>query len=207
MNQEVIDLIQRWPLIKEFKLPENANVVVVGAYKGLACEALMELYPTINIAAFEPQSWAYEEAQTRLRNYFNVIVYNIGLGVENALLDMGEWHTDAASFVNTGPGSRLQGTGYIGEAGNLLKMAGFEHIDLMVCNIEGYEYLLIPYLRQIGWLEKIDRLAVQWHLGLGSDPKFERDVDNYIFDLYEKDFFTLKIDERPAWSYHVKAGI
>lgn len=207
MNQEVAQLIERWPLILDFKLPENANVVVVGAYKGLACEALLQLYPTINIAAFEPQSWAYEEAQTRLRDYYNAIVYNIGLGTENALLDMGEWHTDAASFVNTGPGSREQGTGYIGEADNLLKMTSFEHIDLMIMNIEAFEYTLIPYLRQIGWLDKIDRLAVQWHLGLGSEPKFEKDVDKEIFDLYDKDHFIIKYDERPAWSYHVKAGI
>lgn len=207
MNQDVIELIERWHLIKEFKLPEEANVIVVGAYKGLAMEALMELYPNINLAGFEPQPWAYEEAQTRLRDYYKAIVYNIGLGVENALLDMGEWHTDAASFVNTGPGSREQGTGYIGEADNLLKMVGFDHIDLMIMNIEGYEYQLLPYLRKIGWLNRIDRLAVQWHMGLGNDPKFERDIDNEIFDLYEKDLFTLLIDERPAWSYHVKAGI
>lgn len=205
MKDDVSELIDRWPLIKEFKLPEGSNVVVIGAYRGLAMEALLELYPTINIAGFEPQPWAWEEAQERLRGHYNAIVYNIGLGVEDAMLDMGEWHTDAASFINNGPGSRSQGVGYVGEADRLLKMAGFEHIDLMICNTEGYEYHLIPYLRDKGWLDRIDRLAVQWHWfpDLGYTP--ER-MDAEIVELW-KDHFMMAKDERPAWTYFIKGNV
>lgn len=204
MNQECAELIERWPLILDFALPEHSNVVVVGAYKGLAMEALANLYPTCRIAGFEPQSWAFEEANERLADYPNARVANIGLGVKDDLLDMGEWHTDAASFVNTGPDSRLHNAQYIGEADKCLRdIAGFEHIDLMICNIEGYEYTLIPYLRDKGWLTRIDRLAVQWHLFPQQD--LDEDIMNAeIRDLQDEDSFLLLHDSRPTWTYFVK---
>lgn len=204
MNKDVEELIARWPLIKDFQLPDNADVVVVGAYKGLAMEALAELYPTSKISGFEPQSWAFEEANSRLVNYPNARVANIGLGVEDQLLDMGEWHTDAASFINTGPGSREQGTGYIGEADKCLRdIAQVTHIDLMIVNIEGYEYKLLPHLRSKGWFNSIERLAVQWHLfpEQGFDEKYmNQDIDRLIV----LDDYLLRRDERPAWTYFVK---
>lgn len=204
MKLEIEELIARWPLIKEFKLPEEANVIIIGAYKGLAMEALADLYSNVHIAGFEPQHWAWEEATERLKNYPNLRVLNMGLGIKDDLADMGEWHTDGASFINTGPGSREHGTARLIEANwALTEFVKFEHIDLMMINCEGYEYYLIPYLRDKGWLDKIDRLAVQWHLF----PQYDLDhdlMDAEIEDLITKDNFLLHYDERPTWTYFVK---
>lgn len=208
MTNEVAELIERWPLILEFKLPPDSNVIVVGAYRGLAMQALADLYNPAQIVGYEPQSWAAQEATERLLDYPNCQVIPFGLWPDNytGLKPMGEWHTDACSFVNTGPGSRDQGTGAVMDANLALAAIEFSnHIDLVVMNIEGGEYELIPYLRKHGWLRRIDRLAVQWHYGLGSDPKDDSDVLEEMEGL--KDYFELIKDERPAWTYFVKAGI
>lgn len=207
MNQDVKELIDRWPLIKEFNLPPESNVVVVGAYKGLAMEALDELYHPAQVIGYEPQIWAANETFARVEGRDNCAIIPFALWAGTppvGKIPMGEWHTDACSFVNVGPGSREQGFGSAIDANLALATLGVDKIDLMVMNIESYEYQLIPYLRSKKWLEKIDRLAVQWHLGLGEDPKTLNDVDKYVFDLYDKDHFVTAIDERPAWTYHTK---
>lgn len=208
MNSDVVELIERWPLIKEFKLPEHSNVIVVGAYKGLAVEAIDQLYHPSQIVGYEPQMWAANEASARLDSRSNCTIIPFALWAGMAPvgnIPMGEWHTDACSFINTGPDSRQQGSGLAMDADLALSTLGFDqHIDLMVMNIEGFEYLLLPYLRLKGWLQKIDRLAVQWHYGLGSDPKDDNDVVEEMYKLVNYDSFILRHDERPAWTYFVK---
>lgn len=188
--KDVWQLAKDWPLAFEFKLPDNAKVVIAGAYKGLAIELLRDLYPTCNIFGFEPQDWAVNEAAARLHamkdrsNWWQIEPY--GLGTMDAYLPMGEYHTDAASFINTG--SREQGHGYVKEFGKTMAKTGLDHLDLFVLNVEGMEWELLPHIIEIGWLEKIDRLAVQFHLGMGNeiagllpmiDQTHNRLVDNF----------------------------
>lgn len=208
MNQDVEELIVRWSLIKEFKLPPDSNVIVIGAYCGLAMAALDELYHPAQVIGYEPQLWAANQAINRLIDRSNCAVMPFGLWAGNytGLKPMGEWHTDGCSFVNTGPGSREQGTGPVMDADVALSVLDFSNkIDLVVMNIESYEYFLLPYLQEKGWFKKIDRLAVQWHYGLGVDPKDDSDVLEEMEKL-KKDF-KLVIDERPAWTYFVKEDI
>ena len=205
MNKECEELLERWPLAKAFDLPPNSITIVVGAYQGLAMELLSELYNPKHLIGFEPQKWAVDEAISRL-NGRNYTLFPAGLGVAKGTFPMGEWHTDACSFINTGPGSRYQGTGELWDADETLTILLPSKIDLLIMNIEGYEWSLLPYLQEKGWLDKIDRLAVQWHYGLGEDPKSDKDVSDYI-DKIEQTGLKLKIDERPAWSYLVRNNV
>src|SRR3989304_10112589 len=112
--EDVWQLIKDWPLALQFDLPEDSVVVVAGAYRGLVMELLRHLYPTCKLWGFEPQEWAAHDAAERLRKFDPRVPWSIlpyGLGVEDATLQLGEWHTDAASFIHTGPGSREQGSG------------------------------------------------------------------------------------------------
>ncbi len=191
-------LVLDWPLCTHFDLPLNATIVVVGAYKGRAMDLLAHMFPQYGkIVGFEPQLWAAAEAGDRIANRRAMWIHGAGLGNETNLhVPMGEWHTDAASFVNTGHGTREQGEGIIMEADVGLQMADVEHVDLMVMNIEGGEYELLPHLQHTGWLRKIDRLAVQWHL-YGDRGVAEKIVDNCIGQL--GGYYELDVDER-HWS-------
>ena len=205
MNEELKGLIQRWPLVKHISLPPDSIILVVGSYTGLGMELLNEMFSPSRIIGFDPQRWALDEATIRLqaRNYHNFTLFNFGLGFENATYPMGEWHTDACSFINVGEGSRQQGTGSIRDANEVLRILKLPLIDLMVMNIEGFEFTLLPYLKATGWIDKIDRLAVQWHLGLGDEPKSYDDIADCI-DRLEEYGMRLEYDERPAWTLSVR---
>jgi hypothetical protein len=203
--EDVQQLVRDWPLCTHFDLPPAPTIVVVGAYKGRAMDLLAHMFPTYaKIVGFEPQLWAAAEAGDRIGYRRDMWIHGVGLGAETNLhVPMGEWHTDAASFVNTGPGTRESGEGIILEADAGLQMADLDHIDLMVMNIEGGEYELLPHLQHSGWLRKIDRLAVQWHL-YGDVAIAERVMDTSIGMLLA--YYDLVVDDRPTWTYFVKGN-
>lgn len=202
--EDIQQLARDWPLWQRFSLPPEPVIVIVGAYQGKAMDLLGRIFPDYNrIVGFEPQEWAYAAARERLDRRRQMWLMPAGLGpetIEHAA--MGEWHTDAASFVNTGPGTREQGTGTIAEADTALRAMNLSHVDLMIMNIEGGEYALIPHLRETHWLERIDRLAVQWHLNLPGVPQDAMEAELARLQAH----YHLEHDERPTWTYHLGSG-
>lgn len=202
MNQECSELLERWPLANNFDLPENSVVLVVGAYKGITMELLDELYHPKLIKGYEPQQWAANQASERFKERTNCYIIENGLWAapENHYgVPMGEYFTDACSVVNTGEGSREQGTGNFVDANYALTLLRSK-IDLMVMNIEGYEFELIPYLDKNGWFNYIDRLAIQFHLDLGNDQNYNQILDR-LGEIYR-----FEVNELPAWGYWSKAN-
>lgn len=199
LSEETQGLAERWPLLTRFDLSPDSVVVVVGAYKGLAMEALHEIYAPARTIGYEPQEWAFQDATSRLAEKPGCEVQPYGLGVIDGTFDMGEFHTDACSFINTGLNSRLHGKGKMRDADIALKSAvGSEKINLLIMNIEGYEYELLPYLIEKGWLRQVDRLAVQWHLNLGNDGHIN-EILAQIDETHNR-----VLDEFPAWIYWTK---
>lgn len=201
MNPELEDLLERWPMGRSFNLPEKSTIIVVGAYKGITMELLDDLYHPARIVGFEPQLWAQTEAVLRLVNRDNCTVLPFGLGDKTTRLPMGEFYTDACSFINVGPGSREQGEGQIAEALDIFNAMNLWVVDLMVMNIEGYEFQLLPYLRKMKILNRINRIAIQWHPGLNDDLPSTDDMNAEIDRLLVQDEYDMILDERPAWTY------
>lgn len=197
MNEDTFALLNRWPMATEFNLPPDSEVVVIGSYKGITMELLDDLWHPKHITGFDPQIWACDAARIRLKGRDNCEVIEYALGRYNTTLKMGEWHTDACSFLLD---SREMSMGHIWDVHQVFSHR-YEHIDLLVMNVEGYEFILLPYMEEKGWLHKIDRLAIQWHLGLGNDPKTDNDVADQIDSIGENGL-KLVIDERPNWTYH-----
>lgn len=215
LKQELLDLLERWPMATDFDLPPNSNVVIIGAYKGITMELLARLYIDYKqIIGFEPQLWAVEEARKRFKEEQLSSIYILPYGLGNStragkegmgvVLPMVEHDTDACSFVNKNS-SRQPGSGLIRDADIVFHdffMEPPQIIDLMVVNIEGGEYELLPYLDGIGWFKRINRLAVQWHLGL-APLLDELRMDAEIHFLEEAGLKT-QIDLSPSWTYHVR---
>lgn len=196
-----------WPLWQHFDLDGTSDplIVVVGAYQGIVMNLMLELFEDAEVVGYEPQQWACERALERLRGYsldrFKLHAY--GLGERDELnVEMGEYHTDACSFVNTGPESREHGSGHMLEANACLTRLG-PKVDLMIMNIEGYEYKLIPHLMAGGYFQNIERLAVQFHIDLGFGTS-EGDMDDLIDRVSGYMDSTVFVDERPTWVYWKK---
>ena len=146
-----------------FGLDSSATVVIVGAYKGVTAATVSELYNGPRVLAFEPQRWAWEELVEAVREFPRVECFNFGLGAEDQDdAPMGEWHTDACSFLEL-PGQREFGFGDIRETGKALRLLEVDAIDLLLLNIEGYEYVLLSHLIASGVIHRVRYALIQWH--------------------------------------------
>lgn len=156
-----------WPLSSE------STVIEVGGYTGRWALQMAERYHP-HLYVFEPQPWAWATACAVLGDRADVRCY--GLGTEDSNLPMGGWETDGCSFVK--PGLNIPGmTGEIREIGRAFQELGIVHIDLVLINVEGYEYTLIPHMLDRGILPL--RLMVQFHsfaddLGVKQAQIYER---------------------------------
>lgn len=200
--EDLKQLVRDWPLGLRFDLEPDSVIVVVGAYTGKVMDLMSRVYPDYWwIVGYEPQLWAVEAAKERLVRTRDIKIMPYGLGPITILqAPMGEWHTDACSFLNPGPDSRLQGFGDIVEANHGLQKAAIFQISLMVMNIEGGELALLPHLDTTGWLEKIDRMAIQWHPG----EHYDSGQMPLMIDWIQTKGFDLVHDERPTWTYYIR---
>lgn len=136
-----------WPLTRD------SVVVEVGGYKGRWAYQIAERYQP-RLYVFEPQGWAYNVCRDVLGERAMVLGY--GLGTHDGFLPMAAYETDGCTFVaGNGPMAEMR------EIGGVFKRLGLRYIDLMLMNIEGYEYTLIPHMLDQGILPQ--RLMVQFH--------------------------------------------
>jgi FkbM family methyltransferase len=143
----------------DWPLERHSVVVEVGGYTGRWALQIAEKYHP-RLFVFEPQPWAAAVARAVLGDMAHV--YNVALGDQDTTLPMGRWETDGCSLVNV---TGSQEVGQMREIGGMLGPTQCQisnHIDLMLMNIEGYEYTLLPHMLDVGILPK--RLMMQWHL-------------------------------------------
>jgi len=160
-----------WPLT-------SASVVVeVGGYTGRWALQIADRYQP-RLYVFEPQPWAFAACLRVMGDRATVLPY--GLGAISGMLPMGDWGTDGASFVK--PGS--QGSGMLIEIGAAFRDLAIEHIDLMLMNIEGYEYTLLPHMFDQGIYP--DRLMAQFHDHADLTGDGRRAIEARLAERYRK---------------------
>lgn len=142
----------------DFPLTPLSVVMELGGYKGRWCGEIARRYNP-RLYVYEPQQWAFDICKAALMPYPNATVFNYGLGIEDTVLPMGEFGTDGCTFLSAG---REQGVGVMREWYDHLEQQHIEHIDLLLLNIEGYEYTLLPYIAPM--LRDIDYVMVQFHM-------------------------------------------
>lgn len=148
-----------WPLTSE------SVVVEVGGYKGRWALQIAERYGP-RLWVFEPQGWAYNVCRDVLSERATVLGY--GLGATDGFAHMSAYETDGCTFVNgDGPMAEMR------EIKSVFKRLGLSRIDLMLMNIEGYEYTLIPHMLAQNILPA--RLMVQMH-SFAGDSEGLRDL-------------------------------
>ena len=158
--------------IKSFEwiLGENSVVVELGGYEGRwALEIATRYNP--NLFVFEPQRWAFEKCRDVLSPWPHAHVYNCGLGLSKGTFPMGKFETDGCSFIEKD--FTQSGTGKMREIAHTFDLLRIKSIDLLMMNIEGYEYKLIPHMLQNGVLEMIDNFCVQFHTKFDANIQME----------------------------------
>jgi FkbM family methyltransferase len=137
----------------DWPLNSKSVVVEIGGYIGRWALQIAERYHP-HLYIFEPQPWAAQACGDALGDAARVLPY--ALGDRDGTFPMGAYETDGCSFLRPGD---IPGT--MREIGQAFKGLGLSHIDLMLMNIEGYEYTLLPYMLELGI--RPARLMVQFH--------------------------------------------
>lgn len=166
-----------WPLSR------RSVVVEVGGFVGRWALQIAERYHP-RLYVFEPQPWAADVCRAALGK--DATVLNYGLGDCSGVFSMGAWETDGCSFVKDGHETAL-----MREVGQAFAELGISRVDLMLINIEGYEYTLIPHMLDCGILPR--RLMVQWHPFTMEQAQIGEAIVRRLDDL----------GYRIAWSYGV----
>lgn len=150
------------PLLARLPLPYSPHIVVAGAYKGDTVRFLLHHYPDAHIRAYEPQLWAWKHLPVDDRvDRVSAALLAMHEGKAAIMHSVG---TDACSLCdpleeteNTERREVFEGV----DAAKELEYYREYPLSLMVLNVEGYEYTLLPYLFENGIVPV--RLLVQFH--------------------------------------------
>ena len=195
---ELDQLTEDWELSRVLHLPADATIVVAGAYQGKLMQWFLERYPLCQVIGYEPAMWALEAATQRLKPYSSTHAWELkpwGLGIQN-LNDapMFDWETDGCTFMHRDD-DRPQGTGSTKEANDqLLLDAHGGTIDLLVLNMEGFEWYLVPHIMGLmGGI--VQSVAIQFHLQYMPSKSIYGSILQELDDryLYHFNYFL------PAW--------
>lgn len=157
----MIGLEHEWDVKSvEFPVTEDSLVVEIGGYEGRWALEMCKRYNP-RMLVYEPQDWAFMKCKEALKEYHpKAIVLNFGLGTKTAWMEMGQWGTDGSSFIHI-DATKPTGESRTVDAAQALHSCG--EIDVMLMNIEGYEFQLIPYLVEKGIMKRVKYFMCQFH--------------------------------------------
>lgn len=140
--------------------PINGGSLVyeIGGYEGRWSSQIIEKYhPRMMI--FEPQKWAYDRCYERLNlPQDKITLHNFALWTHETPHIIGDFGRDGASLLKVwGP-----------DTAEVKCMDAFryfqEEIDVCLMNIEGGEFVLLPYLIGMGLIKYIKYFWMQVHM-------------------------------------------
>lgn len=155
-DREFQKTIERWfedrgdlTYLRNYNLSKNDTVIDVGAYKG---QWLIDMYNKYGCKGigFEPIKKFTENSVLPEE----IEIYDFALGIENK--------EDKINLKNDGSSISEDGEEIITikEAKEFIKD---KKISVLMINIEGYEYQLVPYLIENKCLENVKNIQIQFH--------------------------------------------
>lgn len=151
----------------DWPIDDLSLVWEIGGYEGRWAAQMAEKFnSTIHI--FEPQDWAFSKLTRRFLDNNKVFIYPWGLWIDEAVLPMSHFETDGASLINEGGLSRDCA---FRDVFDILK-AEPKDIDVGLMNIEGAEFILLPYMIGLGLMERFRFFWCQFHTF--ADPSGDR---------------------------------
>jgi FkbM family methyltransferase len=168
-----------------FNLNNNSIVFDLGGYKGQWASDIYSKY-NCNILIFEPVVAYHNYIENRFLNNPKIIPYNYGLGSVECVLKIGINDDGSSVFIKN---DNIQYINII-SVGDFFKKQKIEKVDLMKINIEGGEYELLNKIIDLGLINYISNIHVQFH----------HFIPNAEFEL-ERLYSKLSLTHRPVYKY------
>jgi len=181
-TSEPSNRMNEWDLKSfEWDLRPESVVIECGAFHGRwALEIATRYHPKLYL--FEPQKWLEAELKFAFKGY-RAQVCPFGLGTENKTTTLWEFGNDGATFVSNADARDIGQMAEIREIRTAFTEIGLGVIDLMLINIEGGEYTLIPHMFERSILPKW--LMVQMHLKFGDEHKLRAQIAEHYRLLWD----------------------
>lgn len=132
----------------------------IGAYEGRWVLQMAEKYNPL-IYAFEPQDWACKKIEEKLEGY-NAKIFQFGLWTHGGEVTLTDYGRDAGTFMQ--PEARDKRAALVVDTYSFFIHERIEQIDVCLMNIEGGEFVLLPYMIGMGMMPQIKYFWIQWHL-------------------------------------------
>lgn len=154
-------------LLLDWKIKPGDNAIIIGANDGETCDYILERFPQVELHTFDPQLDFAANLMNRYSDEPNVRVYPFALGDRNGSFPMVRMGGVWASFI-MGKHAQIEpaeptGMGDMCEWVSVLNALYISELAWLHCNIEGYEYTLLPHIIKTGWIKKINQLVVMTH--------------------------------------------
>ena len=162
-------------LMLNYDLNENSLVFDVGGYKGQGASDLFSMYlPTIYI--FEPRAEYTQAIEKRFKKNNKIKVFNFGLS--NKKSDNYIYFNDDGStlFLKNSQKEKVK----MESISDFIKNNNINKIDLLKLNIEGGEYEVLDDLINLGLLNIITNLQIQFHNFLPNAKKRMFEIQNKL---------------------------
>lgn len=143
----------------DYQLNNKSLVFDLGGYEGQWASDIFARY-CCTIHVFEPVPIFAERIVNRFEANPNITVHNYGLGKEDCNVQL-YLFADGSSVINKKSAETI--TIRIAKIDDFIRENKFTIIDLMKINIEGCEYELLEHLLEIGCVENILNIQVQFH--------------------------------------------
>lgn len=144
-----------WPGVDE-----NSIVWEIGGYEGRWALQMAEKFNP-HLYVFEPQDWAAEKIRAKLEGY-NAQIHQFGLWVRGGEAQINNYGRDGASLVQ--PYEPDAHTVSVSDIYPTFVKERIEQIDVCLMNIEGGEFVLLPYMIGMGMMVHIKYFWCQWHM-------------------------------------------
>ena len=144
-----------WPGVDE-----SSVVWEIGGYEGRWALQMADKYNP-QLYVFEPQEWAADKIREKLTEY-NARIHQFGLWAHGGEMTLTEFGRDGGTLMQ--PEAKDKQLILVMDAYSFFIKGHFEQIDVCLMNIEGGEFVLLPYMIGMGMMPKIKYFWCQWHL-------------------------------------------
>lgn len=161
----------------------------IGGFEGRWASQMVETYdPYISI--FEPQQWAVQILRKKFKGNPKVKIFPHGLWTHDSALPLWEHDTDGASVVKQAGRTRE-----ICDFADIFQAGGGTVVDVCLMNIEGGEFVLLPYLIGLDQMRLFRFFWCQFHPGV---MRLAKEKTKLIYRGLEKTHHVL-------WDYYPTA--
>jgi FkbM family methyltransferase len=169
-----------------YPLDKDSIVFDAGGYKGDFAAEISSRFQS-KVFVFEPVERFFLYSKNRFSKNPSISLFQYGLGAKNEVLKIDE-DENKTQMKNSGSTSTIEVQ--LKDIEAVLKDLNIIKIDLLKINIEGGEYDLLEKIYQIGFMDKIKNIQIQFH-------DFVPNADQKKIDITEK----LKKTHQCTWSY------